>query len=265
MKPRFAPYLKPAATLLALAALAGCAKRQDYQVVLGERESIEAGAPVHVDDIRAGRVTSVGEEGGERIANFDVEKATAGDKMREGIFRVPSEGRIDLISREVERGARPLPKGARIPTRSQFSEIVTRFANSSTYIACGVALAAFALLFVIFKSLVTSVGLIICSAISGMVTHAVYLYVVPLIAWLYDRFPPPGAGGEEEAAASPQAADVVRTPEGGADVIGNAVGTITELLVNRPDPKVLAWCVTFVVMFVVLNLVLGKAARIWRK
>jgi len=242
------------AALLVLAALAGCAKRQEYQVVLGERESIEASDPVYLDGIRVGRVAGVGEEGGERVANLSLEPGALGDRVRKGIFRVAREDRrVDLIGREVEAEAPPLAKGSRIPTRSRLNETILRYATWANVLAGAAGLALCCLVFALLKSRLGFFGLVASAIISAVASYFLSPHLVPKISRLYGRFPPPGVESQSEPAAT---ASIDPAPRDGADAIGDALGTISELFVNRPDPKVLAFCATFVTVFLFVNLVL---------
>lgn len=234
-----------------------CSKTQTFQTVLGETEQVEVGLPVFVDTLKAGAVSRVGQEGGDRVADLAIDMGAAGDKMREGLVRVPTAGRIQLKSDDVKEGARPLVKGARIPTRSSLLDVIISYSNRSTLMAAGIGLAVFVLLYLVFRSLVGAIGLIICTAIAGVLTQTVYLQIAPWVVRIYERFP--AADGPIAAAPSGPAAS------GTAGMVGQAMNTVTEAMRSRPDPRMVSWCLVFLATFIVLNIVLGRVARVWKR
>ena len=252
-------FSKPTLVVLLISGLlsSACSKKETFQVVLGADETVDAGLPVFIDTLRVGSVGRVGEEGGDRVADLVIDMGAAGDKIRKGIIRVPVGGRIQLKSDAVKDGAPPLPKGARIPTRSGLLDTIISYSNRSTLMAAGIALAAVVILYLVFRSLVGAVGLIICSAIAAVLTQAVYLHLAPWVLKVYERFP--AAEGSDLGATGGQVAPA------GAGMVGKAMNTVTEVMQARPDPRMVAWCLVFLVAFIVLNLVLGRVARVWRR
>ena len=214
------------------------------------------GLPVFVNSLQVGSVEWVGEEGKDRIADLTINMGALGDWVRDGIVRVPANGRIQLKTDAVREGARPLSRGARIPIRSGLLDVIISYSNRSSLMAGVIALAGVVLLYFVFRSLVGAVGLIICAAIAAVFTQSVYLHIAPWVLSIYERFPaaeirdPTSTGGQVAS-------------EGGG-VVGQVMATVTELMQSRPDPRVIAWCLVFLGMFIVLNVVLGRVARVWR-
>ena len=71
-----------------LVLLASCARPLRLQVVLEKNEEVAKGTPVHVDSTQAGTVVSVGEEGGERVADLAITVKEARERLRVGAVRV---------------------------------------------------------------------------------------------------------------------------------------------------------------------------------
>lgn len=237
--------------------LAGCSTKSTFQVVLEEKEQVTAGLPVFLDDLQIGSVASIGTEGGDRVANLSIDMRAAKDQMRVGVVRVPTAGRIQLKGDGVEAGAPALAKGARIPTRSGVLDTLISYSNRSTLAAVGLAIVGFLAVFFVFRSLVGAVGLIICTAIAGVFTQAVYLHMAPWVLKLYARFPEPEAsvGGGPQGDAVP----------GGTGMVGQAMDSVREVMLSRPDPRMVAWCLVFLAAFILFNIVLGRVARVWRR
>jgi hypothetical protein len=242
--------------------LSGCSKPLNLQIVLEDDTNVTAGMPVYVDTLPAGKVVSVGEEGGEQVANLSIRAAPAKERLREGAIYIPDAERVRISTRKVEPGAPPLVNGARIPTKSGVIDFVMKYSKGSTLAAIGVTAAILLGLFLFFRSLVGAIGLIISVAVAGIVTHAVYSYAVPWVTQLYARLPDPSIA---QAAAGPTPSPIPSGSDSTASkFVNRATKTIEEIMVMRPDPKVLTWCLVFVGLFIIVNLVLGRAGRAWK-
>ena len=257
--------------ILVLLLAAGCDRPLGLQVVLDADESIGEGAPVFVDTALAGRVEHVGNEGGERVANLSITDEVAREHLRVGTVRIRESGRIQLRTETVAADAAPLPHGARVPTNSSMGYLVRKYSRGATLTTIGGALAAIMLLGGLFRSLVSTIGLVISVALSGVVTQMAHPYIVPIMSTAMDRLgPPPVNASPAPSAAVPPPA----SPPAGSGLpdldsltggtLQRAEGTIREVMSTRPSPEVLTWCVVFTVCFIGFNLILGKASRAWR-
>jgi hypothetical protein len=228
----------------------GCERSHPLQVVIEGQEAV--GQPVFVDELPAGSVVEVTTEGGSRVANLRIEDATARERLRVGALRVPAEGRVLIRTEAVAEGAALLPRGARVPTTSAAGYWVRKYSGEKTVLTAGVAVAGLVVLWLVFRSLLGTVGLILSGALAAVFTQAVHGRLVPTIASLLQS-------GESTA---PTTAAPTAPASGG---LGAAEGMIQEWVSSRPSPEVVTWCAVFLVAFLAVNLLLGKATRAWRR
>jgi len=250
--------------------LVSCSRPLRLQVVLEKGEALTNGTPVFVDSTEAGTVTAIGEEGGERVANLAITGKDARERLRVGAVRVPEAGRIQINTDAVKDGAVALPHGARIPTTSKVGYWVTKYSQTSTLLAVGIAVVVLVILWLVFRSLVGTIGLVLCVLLSGIVTQAVHPYVVPWVEKALNRIGPPPASPasvQAQEPAKPVAAETTTTSPlpPAAKVYKQAEATVIEVMNARPSPVVLTWCGVFVLLFIGFNLVLGRVSRVWRK
>lgn len=250
--------------------LAACDRPLHLQVVLDTSESIAVGAPVYVDSVRAGEVDRVGVEGGERVADLSIRDAAARSSLRVGTVRTPEAGRIQLHTEAVHADAGPLPNGARVPTNSRLGYLVHRYSRGLNLTAAGGTVAAVLLLAAAFRSIVSSVGLILSIALASVATQFIHPYVVPAVESAMQKIAPSGTNsttaGPGEDANSPivdgEKAGAIDSVGGGA--LRSAEGAIIEVMNTRPSPQVVTWCLVFTTCFVAFNLLLGRVSRAWR-
>jgi len=255
----------------AFALLVSCGRPLRLQVVLEKNEEVAKGMPVHVDSTKAGTVVSVGEEGGERVADLAITVTEARERLRVGAVRVREPGRIQINTDAVKDGAAALPRGARIPTTSKVGYWVAKYSQTSTLAVVGIAVVALVILWLVFRSLVGTIGLVLCVVFAGIVTQAIHPYVVPWVEKAMNRMGPPPASAPtlpvQEPKTSPTPAESASNGSlpPAAQVYKQAEATIIEVMNSRPSPVVLTWCGVFVVLFIGFNLVLGRVSRVWRK
>lgn len=245
---------------------AGCSRPQRYQIVLEQQESIAVDAPVFVDSIRAGRVTDVGTEADDRVADIEITNTAVRDRLRVGALRIVQSDRIQIRTDAVREGARTLPNGARIPTSSMIGYLVTKYSQKSTLAILAGTLLGLIVICLVFRSLVGTIGLVLCVTLAGIATQVVHPYCVPYVERIMSRIAPsaPVATRAANEAVNSDTARVL-TPSPVAKAYKNAESTIIEVINTRPSPVVLTWCAVFVVLFVGFNIVLGRASRVWRK
>ena len=77
--------------------------------------------------------------------------------------------------------------------------------------------------------------------------------------------PPVAAPAQAGQVAKPPSASEATTSSSTATVVKKAENTITEVMNARPSPLVVTWSVVFLVLFITLNMILGRACRSWRK
>lgn len=239
--------------LIVVLIIPSCSRTPTYQSVLQANETAEKGMHVFVDTQDAGVVTSVSEEGGDNVVDFQITNTAARSKIRAGTMRIPMAGKIQLSTVTVKEGAQALPNGARIPVRSALLQTIVSYSSSSTIILVCFAVFALVILYLIFRSLIGSAALIICAAIAALLASAVSPWATLWVQQLYAKFPPPAAQSVPEGTASP------------SGLIGGAMTNIKEVVVMRPNPTMIAWCLCFLAIFIILNIVLGKVSRVWRK
>lgn len=269
--------------------ITACHRAAHVQAVVDKAENIEKGMPVFVDSIQAGTVASVSDEGGERVARLEISEKVAKERMRVGVVRLVSAGRIQLNTEAVKANAELLPDGARIPQSTQIGYLIRKYSDSSTLLAVGGGLAALLLSWMLFRSIVGTIGLVVTMALSGIATQALYPYGVPYMERALDRLgpppdtravvaPAPDVTGRTTSALQPSAKsgliDSMAGAVGGAalrgavstaDSIGHAARErITRVVSGKPSPVVLTWASMFVVCFVCFNAVMGRATRSWR-
>jgi len=251
--------------------LASCSRPLRLQVVLEKNEEMTKGTPVFVDSTQAGTVVSVGEEGGERVANLAITLKEARERLRVGALRVPEQGRIQINTDAVKEGAAILPHGARIPTTSKVGYWVAKYSQTSTLAVVGITVVILVIVWLVFRSLVATIGLVLCVLLAGVVTQVINPYAVPWVEKAMNRIGPPPASAPAspvqeptKPAAPPELATQSPLPSA-AKVYKQAEATVIEVMNARPSPVVLTWCIVFVVCFIGFNLVLGRVSRVWRK
>ena len=271
MKMPFRNLIRVAALCGIVGLLVSCSRPLRLQVVLEKGEVLAKGMPVFVDSTQAGTVVAVGEEGGERVADLAITLKEARERLRVGALRVPEPGRIQINTDAVKDGATPLPHGARIPTTSKVGYWVAKYSQTSTLAAVGIAAVLLVILWLVFRSLVGTIGLVLCVLISGVVTQAIHPYVVPWVEKAMNRIGPPPASAtapqaqEQAKPAAPNEVSTLSPLPPAAKVYKQAEATVIEVMNARPSPLVLTWCIVFVACFIGFNLVLGRVSRVWRK
>jgi len=244
-----------------------CERPLKLQVVLDRDEAVQEGATVYVDAVDAGEVTDVGEEGGERVAELTIRDKEARARLCVGAVRVKEPGKIQIKTDTVEEGARPLPHGARVPTTSKIEYLITKYSAKSTLVAVLIAVAVVVVLWLVFRSLVGTVGMILCVVLASILTHAVNPYLTPMVEHAMESLGPPP---QVESSPSPSEPESTPPPDSGStpstsSIVKKFEHTVIEVINERPSPVVVSWCAVFLVLFIVLNLVLGKVSRVWRK
>jgi hypothetical protein len=267
---RIRMFARWAVLCVALLLLVSCSRPLRLQVVLEKNEDLTKGMPVFVDSTKAGTVIAIGEEGGERVANLAITLKEARDRLRVGAVRVRESGRIQINTDAVKDGAAVLPHGARIPTTSKVGYLVAKYSQTSTLMAVGIAVVILVILWLVFRSLVGTIGLVLCVLLSGVVTQAIHPYVVPWVEKALNCIgPPPASPATLQVQEQPKPAAAEATTTGplppAAQVYKQAESTIIEVMNARPSPVVLTWCIVFVACFIGFNLVLGRVSRVWRK
>ncbi len=271
MKASFSILVRLAVLCGTVGLLVSCSRPLKLQVVLEKNEELTNGMPVFVDSTQAGTVVAVGEEGGERVADLAITLKEARDRLRVGALRVPEPGRIQINTDAVKEGAALLPHGARIPTTSKVGYLVAKYSQTSTLAVVGIAVVMLVILWLVFRSLVGTIGLILCVMLSGVATQVIHPYVVPWVEKALNHIGPPPTSAanlqsqEQTKPAVPTAVSAQGTLPPAAKVYKQAETTVTEVMNARPSPIVLTWCIVFVVCFIGFNLVLGRVSRVWRK
>jgi hypothetical protein len=255
------------AAIVGAVLLCSCSRPLPLQVVVSPGSPVEKGQPVYVDTILAGEVVEITQEGGEKVANLVVKDKAAKELLKVGVLYLPTAGKVQINTDAVKAGAQPLPRGARIPASSALGILVLKYSNQSTLMAVGAALVVVVVLWLVFRSLVGTIGLILCTVLAGVLTQAVFFHAIPWVDKGLRHFGPPPVEApavttpDAKSNAAPQAAISVPSP---SDVLKKAEATIQELVTTRPSPAVVTWCLVFVGLFILLNVTLGKAARAWR-
>ncbi|MEI6605746.1 MAG: hypothetical protein WCP35_10585 [Verrucomicrobiota bacterium] len=258
-----AVWLLSLATLM----LASCSKPFKLQVVLDRGEAVEKGMPVFVDAAEVGKVTAVSNEGSERVAELTIADKEVRARLCVGVLRVVESGRIQIQTDTVKPGAVPLPSGARVPTASKIEYLVTQYNTKSTLMAVAVGVAVLFILWLIFRSLVGAVGMILCVVLASILTQVIHPYAVPWVVRAMAQLPPPPVAQAVDVPGKPVADAPSNTtpPPATSGVVKMAQDTVTEVINTHPSPVVVTWCSVFLALFIALNLVLGRVSRVWRK
>ena len=247
--------------------LVSCDRPLKLQVVLDRDEVVQKGTPVYVDAVQAGKVTDVGVEGGERVAELAISDKEVRKNLCVGALRVKETGRIQIKTDTVKEGAKPLPRGARVPTASKIEYLVTKYNSKSTMVAVLIGIAALVILWLVFRTLVGTVGMILCVVLASIMTQVLHPYAVPWVERAMAQIGPPPEAKPAQAGqeTKPPSTTEGAAPSTTATVVKKAENTITEVINARPSPLVVTWSAVFLVLFIGLNLILGRACRIWRK
>ena len=254
-------------TSFAALTMVSCDRPLKLQVVLDRDEAVTKGMPVYVDAIKAGKVTDVGNEGGERVAELAILDKEVRKHLCVGALRTKETDRIQINTDTVKEGARQLPHGARVPTASKIEYLVTKYSSKSTMVAVLIGIAGLLVVWLVFRSLVGTVGMILCVVLASILTQVMYPYAVPLIERGMEWIGPPPAAGPAQPDRKPESPPPSSSsaPSTTSTVVKKAENTIIEVMNSRPSPVVVTWCALFLFLFVVLNVILGKVSRVWRK
>lgn len=252
---------------LLLLLLVGCGQPLPLQVRLSDNATLEKGQPVYVGDIEAGEVLNITEEGGDRVANLIIKDSEAKLLLKVGSYHIPSNGAVHIKTDLVASGAEKLPHGSRIPASSSLSVLVQKYSQTSTLLVVGGALAAIVILWLIFKSLVHTVGMILCGILSTILTQRISIYAVPYVEKMLSLLPKTAAAAPFPSVPPSSAPELALTETIGLDVTNQVIskveGSIEEIANTTPSPTVISWCLVFIILFIVLNVILGKAANAW--
>ena len=271
MKPSFRLLVRLAVLCGTVGLLVSCGRPLRLQVVLEKNEELTKGMPVFVDATQAGTVVAIGEQGGERVADLAITLKEARERLRVGALRVPEPGRIQINTDAVKEGAAVLPHGARIPSTSKVGYWVAKYSQTSTLAVVGITVVILVIVVLVFRSLVATIGLVLCVLLAGAVTQAINPYAVPWVEKARNRIGPPPASApaapveEPPKPAAPTEVAKQSPLPSPAKAYKQAESTVIEVMNARPSPVVLTWCIVFVACFIGFNLVLGRVSRVWRK
>lgn len=262
-RPRFV------AALLVAGALCSCSKPHPLQIVVPGDTKVEKGQPVFVDAIKAGEVLNVTTEAGRPVANLSITEKPAKERLKQGIVWTAKDGEILINTGNVLEGAHDFPRGGVVPMASALDNLImTQGANiTKTAVVVVGGLILTVVLWLVFRSVVGTIGIVLSAALAGILTQVFFLHAVPIVKQGLARLGDPPAM-EQPAATTPAKEtesvqnNLVPSPD---EVIRKGEEKIREIASHRPSPEVLTWCLMFILTFVLLNIVLGKATRTWRK
>lgn len=251
--------------LLLAAFCASCSSKHKLQTVLGADEQIEEGSPVTMNGKAVGQVLSVGEEGGDRVADFMIEDEAAMSQAREGLYRTKTENEIALKTDLIKEGAPPLARGARVPVRGAFSVVIEKYGRGSTLLVVAGGVVVLLLVWLVFRSLVGTAMLVICAVLAGVGAQLATPYATPYTKnWLDGLGPPPIPVEEMVEPTATEMADGEKK-DGILEWMDMGEGALVKIASRKPSPFVVTWSIVFLVSFFVLNLMLARVSRGWRK
>lgn len=239
--------------------LVGCGGGLRYQIVLNDGETLAEGTPVFVDSIEAGKVVSTGNEGGDRVADIVITAREVKERLRVGAIRVPEPGKVVINSDFVTADDQPLPRGARIPTKSKLVYLVEQYSRGSALITVAVALVGLVVVYLVFKGLMGSLLTIVAIAMAAITAQLTHRFALPLVERVYRYIGPPpivtpAPGGSGEA--SPEAGTAA------GKLVGDMNATIQDVISQMPPPGIVAFAV---IGFISLVLYLWLLRRITRR
>ena len=241
---------------LVILALAGCGRNFTLKTVLNADETVQRDDAVYVDGTMAGKVRAIRLEGGLRLAELAITEPSARSRMKVGVVRNPQSGRVELLTSGVVTNAAPLAPGALIPTQSKLGFAFTKYAlNQTTLIAVAAFLVAL-LLGLGFKKIFKSVlVLAVALPLSGLAAWVITPNVTPVVEEFYAKASVKNSADSSGSLSSDPVPSVLTK----AKVIE---GKLIQVLVQRPDPRVVAFSGVFLIALCVFACVTGGMIRI---
>lgn len=230
--------------LAALAAcVAGCGGSRDYElnVRLPAGTSVARGAKVFVDGVEAGRVRRVGHAEGRVVATVVIaDPALARARIKPGIVvSVRSDRGLDVDTSKITRSAGPLPSGTTVEAHRKFDLLVRRYATWQTVAVFFVGALGLFLLLAVFRSFFRMGWVLAALALAAGAATLVRRPATAVVESVYSR---------AEDAEAPEPAD------GG-----------TTVAIPRPSPQAVAFVASWLVFFVLIQLLGHWAARSLRR
>jgi hypothetical protein len=133
---------------------------------------------------------------------------------------------------------------------------VERFSTPQTLLVAGVALLALVMFLFLFRSAVTVAVLILVLALASVTAWALHPYLVPKVLKVYQAMPSTPEATARDAADPDQAQN-----HPGDTSLASAERRAVEILNHRPDPRLVAFAVSFTGAFLLYGLILGRAVR----
>lgn len=245
-------FLNMTLTLLMVLLLSGCGSGgKGFRVELypGD-ERIAVNDPLFVDGVQAGKIEALHTEGEKRLATVRVTDDRTLERFRKGIYRGSQRGQINLMTNNIDPGSAPLPEATLI-TQGGLTETIYEYRSTLLVIGLGVAIVAvFVLAFRAFFKIFLIISTLALAVVLAWITHPV---AVPYVQHYYAQ----QAGSPEPGQDGGQQRDKPLIVE--AKPAGSIEAQVKELLVKKPDPRVVAFGGLTFIYFIVLTLVLGRA------
>lgn len=231
-------------TLTFLAVTIGCSRALVIKTAVDTDERVTKGDTFHVDGLPAGTVKGVIIENNQRFALLAItDSETTRSKIRKGVVRIKSDQGILLQTEAVAPDAPPLQTGDIVPTQSRAAFTVQKYATRQTAFTVVIGIVAAILLLLLLKAFVRSGILILALILAGGIAWAAQPYAAAAVSRAYSLLP---KISDSSAASS---------VESGAD--SPSMQSLSELILKRPDPKVVGYAAVFLVSFMGISVVVG--------
>ena len=241
-----------AVSVLSVVLVCGCGK-SDYRLMFKvENGAFEKGAEVRVDGKPAGTITDVRRQGATSVATVSLDRSLLPDgTLRAGTdARLATGGGIEIDTSEATANAPAVKNGTTVLVDTDHSgrsvvPLLAQYSVPLTMVAIAGVVIILYLLYRLFKAFFHLIAIIICLALAGVLSLLVQPWTVPIAKGMYEDLD----AYQEETYAGESSSE-----ESGSD-------TLTVLAENLPDPRYVAVGVSWIVLFAVMQTLVGTAMR----
>ena len=273
------PSAALAATVLLLA---GCGRDYELKIRLPADSQVATRGDVFLDGVRVGTITKVERAGENIIASIVIEdRRLAEQKIKPGVLATARKDMgIDLDTSRIDVEAQPLPSGTTIEGQTKLEFLVKKYATWQTVVSTAVAVLAQVVMVWTLRSFFKLGFVVISLIISAFLASLVYPLAVPAVERVYAETDKAKETRTDEQGhtrimplSKPTSKRVVhgatrpgatgRARAGVAMQPGPSAQQVVEVVkhIPRPDPRVVAFLGSWLILFVVVQFIMGWALR----
>ena len=269
----------------ALFLLAGCGRDYELKIRLPADSQVAPQGEVFLDGVRVGKVTEVERAGGKLVASVVIEdRQLAEQKIKPGVLATARGDKgVDLDASRVDADAKSLPSGSTIEGHTKLEFLVKKYAVWQTVVAVAVGILAQVVMVWTLRSFFKLGVVVISLILSGALACLLYPFAVPAVERIYVEIekaketrieregkgattPAPEPEDKQPVGQAPQRETAGQAPASVTAQATPAAQTIEEVVkqVPRPSPQVVAFFGSWLILFLVVQIIMGRAFRATR-